>query len=165
MSYYNFKSEKDYAIYWMNEAIKRARKALSQGEVPIGALIVKDNKLIASGYNKKEKLNLATAHAEVLAINQACRKLNSWRLVSTHMFVTMEPGPMCTGAMIQARVSRLYFGCFDPKGGAVESNWNLHNSKYLNHRIEVIGGVLESECGSLIKDFFFFLWKENKKNK
>lgn len=154
MSYYNFDTEHDYAIYWMGRALKLARKAALLGEVPVGALIVQNGVLVSSSYNQKESKLLSTAHAELLAIQKACKKLNNWRLTQTHMFVTMEPCLMCAGGLIQARISKLYFGCFDPKGGALLSRWHVHQSQGLNHKFKVEGGILEEECLLLLKEFF-----------
>lgn len=139
---------------WMREAIKQAKKAELYDEVPIGAVIVKDDKIIARAYNQRERKQLSTAHAEILAIEKACRKLHSWRLDGCELYVTLEPCPMCTGAIIQSRIKKVYYGAYDFKGGCMGSNTNLLDVKGFNHYPEVEGGILESECASLLTSFF-----------
>lgn len=138
----------------MREAMKEAQKAADKQEVPIGAVIVKDNKIIARGHNLKETASDAAAHAEMIAIRKACRKLENWRLLNSTIYVTLEPCLMCMGALIQARVSRLVFGCYDPKAGACGSLYDVSDDRRLNHRIEVARGVMADECGKMLKDFF-----------
>jgi tRNA(adenine34) deaminase len=138
----------------MKEALQLAWKAFKQEEVPVGALIVLEDKIIARAYNKKEALQDPTAHAEILAIREACRFSKSWHLEDAIMYVTLEPCPMCSYAIIQARLKRLVFGAYDPKAGAAGSVVNLFQEKLFNHKIEVIGGVLEEECGMVLKEFF-----------
>ena len=140
--------------YFMEKAISLAKKAYKRDEVPVGAVLVKDNEIIASSYNLKESHNNATHHAEILVLNKAYKKLNTWRLNDTTLYVTLEPCMMCTGAIIQSRVSRVVFGAYDPKGGSIESNIIIDNVKGFNHSFEYKGGVLEEECSTLLKSYF-----------
>lgn len=138
----------------MVEAIKEAKKAELIDEVPIGCVIVKDDKIIARGHNLRESKQRSTAHAEIIAIEKACRKLKSWRLEGCSLYVTLEPCPMCSGAILQSRIEHVVYGAKDPKGGCMESCMNMYEVKGFNHYSDVIGGVLEDECGSLLKTFF-----------
>lgn len=138
----------------MREALKEAQKAAQKGEVPIGAVIVSDSKIIARGHNLKETAEDATNHAEIIAIKKASKKLGRWRLTDSTIYVTLEPCLMCMGALIQARIERLVFGCLDPKAGACGSLYDLSHDKRLNHRIQVTKGVMANECGGGLKDFF-----------
>lgn len=138
----------------MREALKEAEKAVQKGEVPIGAVIVSDSKIIAKGHNLKESTADATAHAEIIAIKKASKKLGRWRLTNSIIYVTLEPCLMCMGALIQARIERLVFGCYDPKAGACGSLYDLSQDKRLNHRIKVTEGVMAGECGKILKGFF-----------
>lgn len=140
--------------YFMEKAISLAKKAYKRDEVPVGAVLVKDNEIIVSSYNLKESHNNATHHAEILVLNKAYKKLNTWRLNDTTLYVTLEPCMMCTGAIIQSRVSRVVFGAYDPKGGSIESNIIIDNVKGFNHSFEYKGGVLEEECSTLLKSYF-----------
>ncbi|PRX26431.1 tRNA(adenine34) deaminase [Orenia metallireducens] len=140
--------------YYMQEALKEAKKAFDKEEVPIGAVIVKDNKIIARAHNLKEELQDATAHAEVLAIRQAAQKLGGWRLNGCTLYVTIEPCPMCAGALVQSRVDALVYGATDPKGGAAGTLFNLVDSNLLNHKLAIEYGVLEDKCRQIMKDFF-----------
>ena len=139
---------------FMVEAIKEAKKAELIDEVPIGCVIVKDDKIIARGHNLRESKQRSTAHAEIIAIEKACRKLKSWRLERCSLYVTLEPCPMCSGAILQSRIEHVVYGAKDPKGGCMESCMNMYEVKGFNHYPDVIGGVLEDECGSLLKTFF-----------
>ena len=139
---------------WMQLALKYAKRAAQQNEVPVGAVLVRDNELIAYGYNKRESWHTPIAHAEIICIHRASQKMESWRLLNSTLYVTLEPCVMCTGALIQARVSRLVFGAKDPKGGAVNSLYEIPADKRLNHRVEVTAGVLEEECSDILKKFF-----------
>lgn len=138
----------------MVEAIKEAKKAELIDEVPIGCVIVKDDKIIARGHNLRESKQRSTAHAEIIAIEKACRKLKSWRLEGCSLYVTLEPCPMCSGAILQSRIEYVVYGAKDPKGGCMESCMNMYEVKGFNHYPDVIGGVLEDECGCLLKTFF-----------
>lgn len=143
---------------YMKEAIKQANKAAAIGEVPIGAVIVQNGRIIARGYNKRETKKNALLHAEVVAIDRACRRLGGWRLPECEMYVTLEPCPMCMGAIISARIDKLYFGAYDAKSGAVASVCDL--SEALPHKVETIGGVMQEECAELLKSFFRTLRKK-----
>ncbi len=142
----------DEKIKFMREALKRAKKGLSQGEVPVGAVIVYEGKVIASGYNRRTKTQMATSHAEMYAIDRACRKLKSWRLCDCDLYVTLEPCPMCMGAMLNARIRNLYFGAYEQKGRSMTAE--LAASNLLNHTLEVEGGILEEECSAILSGFF-----------
>ena len=134
-------------------AISEAQKAARKGEIPIGAVIVRGDKIIATAYNKRERKQNALAHAEVLAINKACRRLRSWRLDDCVMYVTLEPCPMCAGAIVQARIPVVIFGAKSPKAGCAGSILNLLDEPRFNHRAEIISGICEDECASLMSEF------------
>lgn len=138
----------------MKLALKEAELAFLKGEVPVGAVLVHNDKIIAKAHNRRETSDDPTGHAEVIALIRGAKKLRSWRLSSAMLYVTKEPCVMCAGAMISARLKRLVYGCKDLKGGAVESLYNILNDKRLNHQVEVVGGVLEEECTLLLKRFF-----------
>lgn len=144
---------------FMKEAIKQAKKAAAIGEVPIGAVIVQNGKIISRGYNKRETKKNALLHAEIDAINKACKKLGGWRLPECEIYVTLEPCPMCMGAIISARIDRLYFGAYDEKSGAASSVLDLSGA--LPHKVITQGGVMENECKKILTDFF----KELRKSK
>ena len=139
-------------IKFMKAALARARKGLAQGEVPVGAVVVSDGKVIASGYNRRTKTQTAISHAETYAIDRACKKLKSWRLPECDLYVTLEPCPMCMGAALNARIRRIYFGAYEQKGRSMTAE--LAASNLLNHTIEVEGGVLEEECAAILSGFF-----------
>ncbi len=139
---------------FMKIALKQAKNAFDIGEVPIGAIIVKDGIVIAKAKNTRNKSKCATNHAEIVAINKACKKLNDWRLDGAEMYVTLEPCSMCAGAIVNARISKVYFGAYERKSGAVLSNHQILFKNGLNHVCDVEGGVLEKECSSLLKTFF-----------
>ena len=138
----------------MKLAIKQALKAEKLDEVPIGAVIVKDGKVIARAHNKMEKTQLATAHAEILAINKACKKLKSWRLDGLEMYVTIEPCAMCAGAIVNARIKKVYFGAYEKKSGCAESKFSVLSDSGLNHKTEFLGGVEQETCANIIKNYF-----------
>ncbi|MCX7746025.1 MAG: tRNA adenosine(34) deaminase TadA [Clostridia bacterium] len=140
--------------WFMNEALKEAQKAYVKDETPVGAVIVKDGKIIARGHNEKELKTDPTLHAEMTAIRKACKKLGSWRLNDCDMYVTLEPCAMCAGAIIQARVGKLYIGTPDPKAGAVGSVINVLGVERFNHKVEVVEGILQDECSMILKSFF-----------
>lgn len=144
----------------MKAALKEAQKAYAIGEVPVGCVIVKDDKIIARGYNKREKNQCVTDHAEIITINKACKKIGSWRLEDCDIYITLEPCPMCSGAIIQSRIKNLYFGAYDLKTGAAGSVFNLFDYPF-NHKVCVTGSILEEECSSIIKDFFKELRKKS----
>ncbi|HVJ49098.1 tRNA adenosine(34) deaminase TadA [Desulfitobacterium sp.] len=139
---------------WMRLALEQAKIAYDLGEVPIGAVIVQDNKILALTHNEKELKHDPTAHAEVLAVQRATEKLGAWRLSEATLYVTLEPCPMCAGALVQARLKTLVYGAADLKGGAVGSVMNVLDVNRWNHRVEVVAGVLEEECSVILKDFF-----------
>ncbi len=139
---------------FMKQAIKEALKAQLVDEVPIGAVIVKDGKVIARAYNQMEKTQLATAHAELLAINKACKKLKSWRLDDCDLFVTLEPCPMCAGAIVNARMRKVYFGAYEPKSGSAESKFNVLTQSGLNHTTQFEGGIEQETCANMLKNYF-----------
>ena len=145
--------------YFMTRALLEAKKAAAIDEVPVGALIVKDGRIVARGYNKRETSNDPTSHAEINALRSASRKLGSWRLPGCTIYVTIEPCSMCAGALLWARVDTIVYGAKDVKGGACGSSYNLFEQKNLNHHPELIGGVLEAECQALISGYF-----KNKRN-
>ena len=147
-------------IFFMQEAIKEALKAKELMEVPIGAVIVQDNKIVGRGYNKKETQKDATLHAEIVAIKEACKNLGGWRLPNCTMYVTLEPCAMCAGALINARVDRLVIATKDEKTGACGTVMNIAINESLNHQINVEFGVCEEECTQMLKDFFKDLRKQ-----
>ena len=159
-----FYEEKSMDEKYMKEAMKQAKKAESIDEVPIGCVIVKDDKIIARGYNLRESKQQSIAHAEIIAIQKACRKLKSWRLDDCILYVTLEPCAMCTGAILQSRIKRVVYGAADPKGGCIESCIKLYEYKGFNHYPEISSGVLTTECAQLLKDFYKKK-RESKKNK
>lgn len=139
---------------YMRQAIKQAMKAYEKDEVPIGCVIVKDDKIIARGYNLRQSKQQSYAHAEMIAIQKACKKLNSWRLEDCELYVTLEPCPMCAGAILQSRIKRVVYGAKDPKGGCIDSCMQMYETKGFNHYPEVLSGVLNDECASLLTNFF-----------
>lgn len=150
---------------YMAEAIKEAKKAGGIEEVPIGAVIVLDGEIISRAYNLRETRQSSIAHAEVLAIDEACRKLGTWRLEDAELYVTLEPCPMCAGAIMLSRIKKVVYGAKDPKGGCAGTFMNILEDERFNHQSEVIPGVLEDECGALLSDFFRELRKKKKQMK
>ena len=138
---------------WMQRALELAAEAAADGEVPVGAVIVRDNEVIATGRNRRELGKNALAHAEIEAINGACAALGGWRLSGCTLYVTLEPCPMCAGAIINARIDRVVYGTDDPKAGSCGSLINLFSLPY-NHQPELVGGVLKDECAAMLRDFF-----------
>ena len=139
---------------WMEHALREANRAAELGEVPVGAIVVREGRLIASGFNRREVDRDPLAHAELLAIRKASVVLQGWRLIGCTMYVTLEPCAMCAGALVNSRTDRLVFGASDPKAGFCGSLGDLVRDSRLNHRLEVCGGVLEGACGQILKDFF-----------
>lgn len=139
--------------YFMNEALKEAKLAFEKGEIPVGAVIVLDNQIIARAHNLRESSNDPTSHAEINVIKKASEFLNSWRLNECSLYVTLEPCAMCAGAMVQSRIKKLYFGAYDPKTGSVSSVIKLLDNPF-NHKINYEGGILEKESNLLLKSFF-----------
>jgi len=149
----------------MRLAIAEAKKAEAMNEVPIGAVIVLDEEVIASGHNLRETTQNAAAHAELLAIEKACARTGSWRLENAKLYVTLEPCPMCSGAILQSRIKRVVYGAKDPKAGCAGTLMNLLQDSRFNHQSEVVSGVLEEECGELLRSFFRSLREKKKKEK
>lgn len=145
-------SDKDFN--YMRHALRLAAEAEALGEVPVGAVVVCENSVIADGYNEREGRPSALAHAEIIALEKATEWLGRWRLSGCTLYVTLEPCVMCAGALVQARVDRVVFGALDPKGGGVESLYKILSDERLNHRPEVVGGVLAEECGAILSGFF-----------
>ena len=139
---------------WMHLALLQAQMAFEQGEVPIGAVVVHHGRAIAVAHNEREQKNDPTAHAEVLAIQRAAEVLGSWRLTEASLYVTLEPCPMCAGAIMQSRIKQLVYGAMDLKGGATGSVMNVLDYTLWNHRVDVVAGVLEDECSDILKLFF-----------
>lgn len=139
---------------YMELALKEAQKAFDKGEVPIGAVIVRDQQVIGVGHNLRETTKDATAHAEMIAIENACRNLGGWRLTNSVLYVTIEPCPMCAGAILQSRIDRVVIGAMDPKAGACGSIVNLLQDHRFNHQTEIVTGVMEEVCSDLMKKFF-----------
>ncbi len=140
--------------YFMKEAIKQAKKAGAIGDVPIGCVIVKDGKIIARGYNKRNLKKNTLCHAEINAIKKACDKIGDWRLEECTLYVTLEPCPMCAGAIVQARVPKVVMGCRNPKAGCAGSIVNILNMEGFNHKVEVLEGIMGEECSIMLKNFF-----------
>ena len=149
---------------FMKEAIRQAKKAEAIGDVPIGCVIVSDGRIIARGYNKRNKNKTVLAHAELLAMSKACRKAGDWRLEDCTMYITLEPCQMCAGAIVQARIPRVVIGSMNPKAGCGGSILNLLQMKEFNHQVEVTRGVLEEECSEMLSAFFRKL-RQKKKEK
>lgn len=139
---------------FMTAALAEAKKAEKKEEVPIGCVIVLNGKIFARAHNLRQTKRLATAHAEILAIEKACKKVGDWRLDEAEMFVTLEPCAMCAGAIANARIKKVYFGAYEKKGGGVVSKFNILSESGLNHVVEFEGGIMEKECSELIKEFF-----------
>jgi tRNA(adenine34) deaminase len=139
---------------WMGVCLVQARRAAARGEVPVGALVVHRGRVIGRGYNLREADDDPTAHAEIVALRQAARHLGHWRVLDSTLYVTLEPCVMCAGALVNARVTRLVYGCADPKAGAVESLYAVPTDSRLNHRLQVTAGVRAAECAAVLRDFF-----------
>lgn len=154
--------ENKLKIKYMKKALEEARKAYEKEEIPVGAIIVKDNKIIARAHNIKEEKKDTTKHAEIIAIQKASKKLGSWRLNDCEMYVTLEPCAMCAGAIIQSRIKKIYIGTMDLKTGACGSVLNLLEDYTFNHKVEIEKGIMQKECESILKEFFKML--RNKKN-
>jgi tRNA(adenine34) deaminase len=144
----------EYDEQYMRIAIDQAKIAEENGDVPIGAVIVHKNQIIAKAYNQREQLQDPTAHAEIIALTQAAAALENWHLNGCTMYVTLEPCPMCAGALVLARINRLVYGCDDPKTGAVKNLYNIVQDSRLNHRLEVTSSVLADECSQILQEFF-----------
>lgn len=149
--------------FYMQEALNEARKAEGQGEVPIGAIVVHRGEIIGRGYNRREQTQDATTHAEMYAIRMACQNLDNWRLAESQLFVTLEPCPMCCGAILLSRISEVYFGAYDQKAGTAGTLMNLLAEERFNHWSYVEGGVLHDTCQQMLRQFFRQLRKKRKK--
>jgi len=147
---------------YMLLALNQAKKALKKEEVPVGAVIVKNGKVIAEAHNMREQKQNALYHAEILAIDKACKKLKSFRLDECELYVTLEPCPMCSGAIVNARLKKVYFGSYDKNYGCAGSKYNFLQDKAFEHIIPVEGGILVDECSKIIKDFFCYIRRKNK---
>lgn len=150
---------------FMKQALEEAQQAALLGEVPIGAVLVYEGKIIARAHNLRETTQNATTHAELLVIQEACKKIGSWRLVDTTLYVTLEPCPMCAGAILQSRVPRVVYGARDQKAGCVDSLYHLLNDERFNHECDVTEGILAEECGQILTDFFKALRDRKKAEK
>lgn len=139
---------------FMKLALAEAEKGFLRGEVPVGAILVEGNEVIAKAHNRKEREKDPTAHAEILVIRDASERLGDWRLLGTTLYITAEPCPMCAGAILLARIPRVVFGCYDKKFGGASSLYNLLQDERFNHRVEVVSGILEDKCSSLLQEFF-----------
>jgi tRNA(adenine34) deaminase len=148
---------------WMRRALELARRAYEAEEVPIGAVIVHNNAIIGEGFNQREALQDPTAHAEMLALTQAAGTLGTWRLLECTLYVTLEPCPMCAGAIVQARVPRVVYGTTDPKAGACHTLYSITSDARLNHQCTVLGGVLQAECRGILQEFFALQRSRGKK--
>lgn len=148
-------SEKEKFMY---RALSQARRAYLRDEIPVGAVVVKDGKVLARGYNSRQRSKIATHHAEVLAIDRACRKLGDWRLTDCDIYVTLEPCAMCVGACLNARIRKIYFGAFENKAGCCGSVVDIPETVHINHTVQAEGGILQEKCSQIIKDYF-----ENKR--
>ena len=146
---------------FMHEALRQAKKAAAIGETPIGAVIVRDGEIISRGYNRRETKKNALLHAECIAIDRACKKLGGWRLPGCEMYVTLEPCPMCAGAILNSRIEKVYFGAYDIKSGCGGSVMNLFDKNLCNYSLDAVGGIMEEECADLMRVFF----KELRKRK
>ena len=149
----------------MREALKQAKKAQQLGEVPIGCVIVYEDKIIGRGYNKRNNKKSTLAHAELIAIDKASKKVLDWRLEGCTMYVTLEPCQMCAGAIVQSRMEKVVIGAMNPKAGCAGSVLNLLQVEEFNHQVEIVNGILEEECANILQDFFKDLRKRNKSEK
>ena len=160
----NDKSEQESLdIFWMQYALDLAKRAESEGEVPVGAVVVYEEQVIGEGWNRPIIDNDPTAHAEIMALRNAAKRIKNYRLLDTTLYVTLEPCIMCSGAIIHSRVKRVVYGAQDPKAGAVESAFNILGSDCLNHQVNVDNGIMATECGQLLSDFFRKKRKEKKR--
>lgn len=151
--------------YFMNLAIEEAKKAASEGEVPVGAVIVKDDQVLSKAHNKTRQLNDPTAHAEILAIREACKKIGNYRLVGCELYITLEPCPMCAGAILWSRISKVYYGTKDYKSGSAGTLYNILQDSRLNHYVAIESHMMEDENKSIIKEFFRDLRKNKRDEK
>lgn len=155
----------DLDIFWMQHALELAHRAESEGEVPVGAIVVYEDQVIGEGWNRPIIDNDPTAHAEIMALRSAAKKMNNYRLIDTTLYVTLEPCIMCTGAIIHSRVKRVVYGATDPKAGAAQSAFTILGTDCLNHTVDVENGILAKECGQILTDFFKNKRKQKKRDK
>ena len=155
----------DVDKHFMQQALQLAKRAADSGEVPVGAVVVRDGEVIAEGFNRRESWQDPTAHAELIAVRRAAEEIGSWRLCECTVYVTLEPCPMCAGMLVNARVDRVVFGARDPKAGAMRSLFALGEDPRLNHRIDVKDGVLGVECGAVLTEFFRSIREARKEKK
>ncbi len=141
-------------VFFMQRALDLARRAAAWGDVPVGAVVVRDGRIVGEGANVRERDADPTGHAEIVALREACRTAGRWRVDGATLYVTLEPCPMCAGALVAARLARVVYGATDPKGGAVRTLYRICDDERLNHRLEVAGGVLAEPCGAILSDFF-----------
>lgn len=160
---YDSQEQTDLDIFWMQYALELANRAEAEGEVPVGAVVVYQDQVIGEGWNRPIIDNDPTAHAEIMALRSAAKKINNYRLVDTTLYVTLEPCIMCTGAIIHSRVKRVVYGASDPKAGASESAFNILGEDVLNHKVDIERGVLAQECGQVLTDFFRCKREEKKR--
>jgi len=160
-------SEEQFSLdtFWMQHALELAKRAESEGEVPVGAVVVYDEQVIGEGWNRPITDNDPTAHAEIMALRAAAKKIDNYRLLDTTLYVTLEPCIMCTGAIIHSRVKRVVYGALDPKAGASESAFTILGTDCLNHKVDVKNGILSAECGQILTGFFRKKRKEKKRGK
>ena len=161
----NVKEQYELDTFWMQHALELAQRAEAEGEVPVGAVIVYEDQVIGEGWNRPIIDNDPTAHAEIMALRAAAKKINNYRLLDTTLYVTLEPCIMCTGAIIHSRVKRVVYGAFDPKAGASESAFTILGTDCLNHKVEVTNGILADECGQILTTFFRNKRKTKKRGK
>ena len=159
----NQQEQNDLDTFWMQHALELAKRAESEGEVPVGAIVVYEEQVIGEGWNRPIIDNDPTAHAEIMALRSAAKKINNYRLLDTTLYVTLEPCIMCAGAIIHSRVKRVVYGAFDPKAGAATSAFTILGTDCLNHQVDVEHGILANDCGQVLTDFFRKKRKEKKR--
>lgn len=157
--------QRELDLFWMQHALELAKRAESEGEVPVGAVVVYEDQVIGEGWNRPILDNDPTAHAEIMALRSAAKNINNYRLVDTTLYVTLEPCIMCTGAIIHSRVKRVVYGASDPKAGASESAFIILGEDVLNHKVDIERGVLATECGQVLTDFFKRKREEKKRSR
>ena len=161
----NSQEQNELDTFWMQYALELAKRAESEGEVPVGAVVVYEDQVIGEGWNRPIIDSDPTAHAEIMALRAAAKKINNYRLLDSTLYVTLEPCIMCTGAIIHSRVKRVVYGAFDPKAGASESAFTILGTDCLNHKVDVTNGILAEECGQILTTFFRNKRKEKKRDK
>lgn len=159
----DIQEQNELDIFWMQHALELAKRAESEGEVPVGAVVVLNDEVIGEGWNRPIIESDPTAHAEIMALRAAAQKMNNYRLLDTTLYVTLEPCIMCTGAIIHSRVKRVVYGADDPKAGATKSAFNILGTDCLNHKVQVEPGVMAADCGNVLSEFFRNKRKEKKR--